>query len=1228
MASLYENYEKIERTIGKIKESIRLKREEIRSISGRRTDEIPLRIENLEEHLKKIDEYQLKIEAIRRQAEKNLTSKNALTIEAPPGYRVNLNRLKSWAMMIDPQNEDDPYAQRVYLVAKCDAYFLEQKKAEFEARIVELKADLENGSVDEIKALEKEIESLQEKLGRYVNSEEVAEFAKQVRRENEHYMYSEAPEKYTVKSADEEGLVIGSVGYALDAGPACNKRLKELFGSFYREEQAKVYLPAEPIGADTEFAMTISCVPARKRLNEMDAGVRALLFNIIDHSGTGLRKVYIIDGERQNSALVGSLKVLEDSAFLNAVPRNAEMITSTLEQIVASFSDIDEMLENYDTVIEYNRAVPQEKRIRRNVIVIVGYPDAFEGENRNYIKKILTNYERYGISFIACQITAKKEEKDSPLKISEYVGEDMIDIRMTTGESTVRTGQTKETLFQWYPFRHVLKDDYVAFVRNYKADGGQKGTEYIKRVDMENIPPYVRGRKNIDVPYGVDSKDEVHSISFENENFAAYLMGASGSGKSTLLHTIITGIIRNFHPDDVELWLADFKMSEFAQYMNPLPPHVRYILLDESRELVYDLLDRLTEKMMERQRFFMQHRDLKKVENVPSNIYMPVIFVILDEFSIMSQAVAENESYKLKLQNLLAKGRALGIKFIFSSQTFTRGIAGLTATAKEQIQARIAMKNSTDEISNTLELSAASKTEQVKAWMDALPPHYALIKYRKEDRVFVNRLRVMYFPGSGAEALLPQQRLIRQLNDSMTEVSMDRYHEGINTYVKKNPVIVDGNSYKAYDKEAVAHAKKEFLESGESGFAEDIFISPGDPRRMVNYKFIAVSEETRENILLVGRGAEGACVMSVIMSVSRQFEEQGGEVHIWAYARNRLYHEYREAQFGGMDVYEGAEEVSVQIGRLKEKISAGETGKDLVIMLGMEQLCGDFEVMGGRKGTTSAPLARMPKKIEIKVDDRLAAKSREEIEEVARMHETYQDLDAYLSEKEDELIEKGLSFEEMEEELAKLEAEFYKKQAAAGQDGGETPEETEAEGREEGNGDKADGQGTESSEEAKDTRAAAETYGNRPEEIHAETTVSGNQTEAGDEETAQNAEKEDREDRENAEKPYDASADLKEIIAKGSRYGYHFMLCLNSIADIKATKTDVRLYNHKLAFQVSGDDSVLIYGNKAAAGLPEHICQYSNGMEQFSFRPYLHKGIVWDGWDVDEDGNVMDPSMF
>lgn len=51
-------------------------------------------------------------------------------------------------------------------------------------------------------------------------------------------------------------------------------------------------------------------------------------------------------------------------------------------------------------------------------------------------------------------------------------------------------------------------------------------------------------------------------------------------------YSSIAGLIRNYHPDNVELWLADFKQLEFKRYIKHLPPHVKYVLLDESTELV------------------------------------------------------------------------------------------------------------------------------------------------------------------------------------------------------------------------------------------------------------------------------------------------------------------------------------------------------------------------------------------------------------------------------------------------------------------------------------------------------------------------------------------------------------------------------------------------------------------------------------------------------------------
>ena len=62
----------------------------------------------------------------------------------------------------------------------------------------------------------------------------------------------------------------------------------------------------------------------------------------------------------------------------------------------------------------------------------------------------------------------------------------------------------------------------------------------------------------------------------------------------------------NYHPDEVELWLMDFKMLEFKRYVDCMPPHVKYILLEKSEDLVFDIIDKLTELLDDRQYVFSQ----------------------------------------------------------------------------------------------------------------------------------------------------------------------------------------------------------------------------------------------------------------------------------------------------------------------------------------------------------------------------------------------------------------------------------------------------------------------------------------------------------------------------------------------------------------------------------------------------------------------------------------------
>jgi len=62
-----------------------------------------------------------------------------------------------------------------------------------------------------------------------------------------------------------------------------------------------------------------------------------------------------------------------------------------------------------------------------------------------------------------------------------------------------------------------------------------------------------------------------------------------------------------------------------------------------------------------------------------------------------------------------------------------------------------------------------------------------------------------------------------------------------------------------------------------------------------------------------------------------------------------------------------------------------------------------------------------------------------------------------------------------------------------------------------------------------------------------------------------------------------------------------------------------------MAFQMSAEESRSLFDKKIASTLPEHICQYDDTIVQYSFRPYLHYGIGWDGWSVTEDHKVINP---
>lgn len=1157
MSTLIDSYRNVSKQLQALNDKITKEKNEIEQLSASFSGDSSVRIAKLEEQLVKIDEYLLKIKGFQELAKRNLDSQNVLTIEAPPGYRVNLNRLRNWAMMIDPQSGNDPYAQRVFVVAKCDECFLNKKQVEFSERIAQLKAEQATGTSAEIEEHKRAIETYRAELNQYALSDAVAAFGRDVVAENQKFWHNAAPAAYTVKKEMPATIAPGAYAAPFAFESEQRRWLKTAMGDFYDADGGRVLLPVE-ISNTQEYVMTVTCTPSKRK--KLDRALQNLVLTTVNENPVGTHKVYVLDAVRFNSASMGSLRALENSCVMEQIPRNPDQLTATLEQIVSGFADTDEILELHDSVSEYNASVDSAKQIPLSTIIVFGWPNSFAGRDRELLQRIMTNYERYGISLVVVtyQNNIKKSGSEKET-MPEYAMQNAIQVVMTQSENTITLAGGPPQHFTWYSFNGELSSEYVDSLLKNQAVKETVGNEYIKRYSLTERPAYVREYKKIELPFGIDGKDQAHSVSFENENFATYLVGASRSGKSTLLHTLIAGLIRNYHPDNVELWLADFKQLEFKRYIKHLPPHVKYVLLDESTELVFDLIDKLTAEMMERQKLFARlgKQRIDQVDTTKLDQPLPVIFVILDEFSIMSQSIAESPIYKLRLQNILAKGAALGIKFLFSSQTFTTGVAGLTATARAQIQQRIAMKGTKEEISETLELSANLKTEQVRNWMDALPPHYALVKFRISADTLpqVKRFLVMYF-----KDYAPRDEMIDSIRNGMHVV--DKYAPtDMNSYTDKHPVLVDGNTFDAFDNaEFMTHVHDLKIQSQSDLSGEEMFVSFGTPRLMVRTKTAALSSETRENILLISRSAEQACAASVLLSAAKSYLLQGGQVEIWAYSKNRLYRAYKQVfADAGIRVVEDLDAICDAISKLKTAITNKETANKLIVLIGIERICMDFDYIAPAGGSNTA-------KMQEGLSSAAVATRKDQIERAIA--------DKF-----------GAEWHPVEEKLTK-------------------------EGRSE-----------------EDIRAARrETmrlFKTRNKDLYAE--LQKLKSDAPAEKSVAAVKTEDQKGETQQETAYNAKSDFEFVVKHGSRLGYHFLLDLSNYADLKVCGLKSDFFRYRLAFQMSVDDSRLMFNNRIASTLPEHICQFDDGLERYSFRPYLHAGISWEGWSVSTDGVVTNP---
>ncbi len=460
MSALIESYKKIDMKLSEFTSKIDSAEREIEKLTSVFSANTAVRISKIEEQIARVDDYLSKIKEFQKLAKQNLDSQNILTIEAPPGYRINLNRLRNWAMMIDPMSPNDPYAQRVYVVAKCDEHFLNKKRQEFIERIQQLKEGRILETSDEIEKLKESVVLLKEEQAKYVTSSEMKDFTKAVVSENNKYWHVNFPKVFQNPDTASKRISPGACAVPLFFEKEQRLWLKSVMGNYYDAEEGRVFLPVE-LSNKYEYLIRVNCSPSRRK--NLDEALQNLILATINENPVGTRKIHIIDGIRFNASSIGTLYPLERTSAIERIPRNPKQLTSTLERFVSSFADIDKIIEGFDSVTEFNAVVEMEKRLPLTTMIVFGWPNSYERRDRELLRKIMTNYERYGISLITVSYGSLPEKmKYEPNVITKYAWQNVLDIDMSQGKTTATFSGGISQNFTWYVFSDALSHDFIS----------------------------------------------------------------------------------------------------------------------------------------------------------------------------------------------------------------------------------------------------------------------------------------------------------------------------------------------------------------------------------------------------------------------------------------------------------------------------------------------------------------------------------------------------------------------------------------------------------------------------------------------------------------------------------------------------------------------------------------------------------------------------------------------
>lgn len=387
------------------------------------------------------------------------------------------------------------------------------------------------------------------------------------------------------------------------------------------------------------------------------------------------------------------------------------------EQLRDVIQHIENVLQNalgtqYADFNEYNSSAGSLK-IARKVVVMLDLPNSLSEESWNRLRSILAHGPKCGVfCLLTCDLFAEPKwirvSKSSTTAKTETDSAWISELCNFSNVKTLIAGAKEfELVYDAYDDRDNAELPRLTVLPEARLDRAESERIYSRFGDaVQKLPARAVSfptraiswdKTNADglvVSIGEVSTKKLQTFKIDEVLLGhALIAGVAGSGKSNLLHVLITNLALHYSPQELSLYLVDFKQGvEFKRYADYQLPHAKVVAIQSEREFGLSILRSLFKEIERRGRLFKE-ADVQNLSAYRAKVAAPLTRAVLlmDEYQVLLGGDDKIATEARHIFDTIARqGRAMGIHLVLASQSITQG--QLEEATRSQMGIRIALR--------------------------------------------------------------------------------------------------------------------------------------------------------------------------------------------------------------------------------------------------------------------------------------------------------------------------------------------------------------------------------------------------------------------------------------------------------------------------------------------------------------------------------------------------------